>query len=155
MDNKKLKKESLVFKVLVVVSALVVLLLVPELSAEEKLKLDERPAVGGEWGYRPSEGTVSAVNPPSFSWRPQKGLTWEVTCTGNQPFRNLGSYWKDIEFNVYCTDQTFPAESPVWPAQIATTTLCKIFSYRFCLAPAGFSPGKKVSVFSSVFDYFK
>jgi hypothetical protein len=114
MDNKKLKKESLVFKVLVVVSALVVLLLVPELSAEEKLKLDERPAVGGEWGYRPSEGTVSAVNPPSFSWRPQKGLTWEVTCTGNQPFRNLGSYWKDIEFNVYCTDQTFPAGTYTW-----------------------------------------
>ncbi len=113
MVNKKLRKENVTLKVLAAVSALVVLLLVPGLSAAE-LTLDEKPAVGGEWGYRPSEGTVSAVNPPSFSWRPQKGLTWEVTCTGTQPFANIGFHWKDIEFNVYCPPQTFPAGTYTW-----------------------------------------
>jgi hypothetical protein len=72
MVNKKLRKENVTLKVLATVNVLVVLLLVPGLSAAEKLVLDERPVGGGEWGYRPSEGTVSAVNPPSFSWRPQK-----------------------------------------------------------------------------------
>jgi len=89
------------------------LLVVPGLAAE-KLTLDERPAVGGEWGYRPAEGAVSAVNPPSFSWRPQKGLTWEVTCTDTQPFANIGFHWKDIEFNVYCPPKTFPAGTYTW-----------------------------------------
>ena len=113
MVNMKLRKESLLFKLVVAVNVLVVLLLTSSLAAAE-LKLDEKPAVGGEWGYRPSEGTVSAVNPPSFSWRPQKGLTWEVTCTGTQPFANIGFHWKDIEFNVYCPPKTFPAGTYTW-----------------------------------------
>ena len=47
-------------------------------GAAQELKLDERPAEPEEWGYRPADGAVSQVNPPSFSWRPQPGLTWEV-----------------------------------------------------------------------------
>ena len=41
-----------------------------------QVNLDESPAQPGEWGYRPAAGGVSAVNPPSFSWRPQRGLTF-------------------------------------------------------------------------------
>ncbi|MCP4611529.1 MAG: DUF4962 domain-containing protein [Planctomycetes bacterium] len=80
----------------------------------QELKLDERPAEPGEWGYRPAGGSVSGVNPPSFSWRPQRGLTWEVSCSGNQPFANISFQWKDIEFNVYCPSKTLPSGSYTW-----------------------------------------
>ena len=36
----------------------------------QTLKLDERPAEAGTWGYRPDEGMASQTDPPSFSWRP-------------------------------------------------------------------------------------
>ena len=89
MVNKKLRIENVTLKVLAAVIALVVLLVVPGLAAVEYLTLDERPAVGGEWGYRPAEGAVSAVNPPSFSWRPQKGMTWEIECARDPKFRKV------------------------------------------------------------------
>ena len=66
--------------------------------------LDERIAEQGEWGYRPAEGAVSAVNPPSFVWRPQSGLTWQVECKSEQ-----GSIYtvENLEFNVHCPPQMF------------------------------------------------
>ena len=113
MANKKLRRENVRLKLMTTVNILLVLLFTSNLAAAE-LTLDEKPAVGGEWGYRPADCTVSAVNPPSFSWRPQKGLTWEVRCTGIQPFANIGFHEKDIEFNVYCPAQTIPAGTYTW-----------------------------------------
>ena len=113
MTNKKFRRKNVLLEVLGMMNVVAVLLIVPCLAAE-KLTLDERPAVGGEWGYRPGEGAVSAVNPPSFSWRPQKGMTWDVMCTGNQPYANIGFHWKDIEFNVYCPPQIFPQGTYTW-----------------------------------------
>ena len=113
MTNKKPGKENMTLTLMSIVNMLVLLLLAFDSLAAE-LTLDEKPAVGGEWGYRPADGAVSAVNPPSFSWRPQKGLTWEVRCTGIQPFANIGFHEKDIEFNVYCPAQTIPAGTYMW-----------------------------------------
>ncbi len=113
MTNKKPGKENMTLKLMMSINMLVLLLLISNLTAAE-LTLDEKPAVGGEWGYRPADGAVSAVNPPSFSWRPQKGLTWEVRCTGIEPFTNIGFHEKDIEFNVYCPAQTLPAGTYTW-----------------------------------------
>ena len=93
---------------------LVLFLVVSNPAAGQELKLDERPAEPGEWGYRPAAGSVSQVNPPSFSWCPQRGLTWEVVCSGNQPFANLSFRWKDIGFNVYCPSETLPSGSYTW-----------------------------------------
>jgi hypothetical protein len=90
------------------------MLFVSGTATGQELKLDERPAEPGEWGYRPAAGSVSHINPPSFSWRPQQGLTWEVVCSGNQPFANISFQWKDIEFNVYCPSETFPPGSYTW-----------------------------------------
>ena len=48
----------------------------------DALKLDETPAGEREWGYRPASQSVSAVTPPSFTWRPQKGIvSWELERT--------------------------------------------------------------------------
>jgi hypothetical protein len=38
----------------------------PSPAPAQSPALDESPAVEGEWGYRPGEGYVSRVNPPSF-----------------------------------------------------------------------------------------
>ncbi len=90
----------------------VLLLSMPGTSTGQELKLDERPAAPGEWGYRPA--AVSGVNPPSFSWRPQQGLTWEISCSGTQPYANISFQWKNIEFNVYCPSETFPPGIYTW-----------------------------------------
>ena len=60
-----------------------VLLAAATTKARADVPLDQRPAGPEEWGYRPAEESSSAVNPPSFSWRPQKGIvTWELECRG-------------------------------------------------------------------------
>ena len=114
MANKKLGRESISLKLFVMVNLFIGTVLLPGFAGAQKLALDEKPAVGGEWGYRPSEGTVSAVNPPSFSWRLQKGLTWEIKCTGTQPYANISFHWTDIGFNVYCPAQTLLAGTYIW-----------------------------------------
>ncbi len=114
MTDEKFRRENVPLKLLAAVNVVVLLLVAAGLAAGQRLALDERPAVPDEWGYRPTEGAMSAVNPPSFSWRPQKGLTWEVMCTGNQPYANIGLHWKDIEFNVYYPSKTLPAGTYTW-----------------------------------------
>ncbi|MCK4291574.1 MAG: DUF4962 domain-containing protein [Planctomycetes bacterium] len=87
--------------------ALVSLLLAQVPAAAVQRKLDERAAEPGEWGYRPGEGAVSQVNPPSFSWRPDTGLTWEIECARDAKFRKIEYRAKDIEFNVHCPPRAF------------------------------------------------
>ena len=71
------------------------------------IKLDESAAQPGEWGYRPGVGVVSQVNPPAFSWRPQRGIVWEVQCALDSGFsQNLYSA-EGISYNVHCPDRVF------------------------------------------------
>jgi len=112
--NSKYYSGKSITKGCLVSICLVLTLFMPGTKAGQELKLDERPAEPGEWGYRPAAGSVSQVNPPSFSWRPQQGLTWEVVCSGNRPYANLSFQWKEIEFNVYCPPQTLPSGSYTW-----------------------------------------
>lgn len=80
----------------------------------QELKLDELPAELGEWGYRPAAGEVSALNPPGFCWRPQKGLTWEIECAGDTEFANIEYNANSIEFNVHCPPRTFKPGTYSW-----------------------------------------
>jgi hypothetical protein len=78
-------------------------------------KLDETPAGPMEWGYRPAEGGVSETNPPSFCWRPQKGMVaWELECAGNPDFAEPEYHCTGIQFNVHCPPKTFPAGKLFW-----------------------------------------
>jgi len=79
---------------------------VPGLSSGQELKLDERPAEPGEWGYRPAAGAVSQVNPPSFSWRPQKETTWEIECARDARFRKVEYRVKNLKFTVHCPEES-------------------------------------------------
>ena len=79
------------------------------------LELDERPTVENEWGYRPAPGSVSATDPPGFSWRPQSGVVaWELEC------RPVGDAAKStysktgIALNVHCPPLAFKPGEYTW-----------------------------------------
>jgi len=93
---------------------IVSLLFVTGLAEAQKLTLDERPAEPGEWGYRPAAGAVSQVNPPSFSWRPQKEMTWEIECARDTKFNKVEYRVKNLEFNVHCPPRTFEPGTYTW-----------------------------------------
>jgi hypothetical protein len=84
----------------------------PGFGAE--LTINEHPAEPGEWGYRPAAGSVSQVNPPSFSWRPQNSLTWEIQCAHDSDFVKIEYLVSGIEFNVHCPPRTFEPGTYTW-----------------------------------------
>ena len=78
-------------------------------------KLDETPAGVNEWGYRPAAGGVSAVTPPSFSWRPQRGIvSWQVQCGRGSGFDGIEYRAEDVTFNVHCPARVFKPGTHTW-----------------------------------------
>ena len=102
------------FARILVVVLLGVLSFLPEVVIAEELVLDETPARGEEWGYRPADGVVSEVNPPSFSWRPQKGLTWELECALDTKFEKIEYRAENLQFNVHCPPRVFNPGTYTW-----------------------------------------
>ncbi len=94
--------------------AFVLLLVLTGPGTAQELKLDEWPAEPEEWGYRPADGAVSQVNPPSFSWRPQRDLTWEIECAGDTTFKKIAYRVDNVEFNVHCPPRTFEPGTYTW-----------------------------------------
>ena len=113
MKSKRKNFSNELFKSLT--GILFVLLILTAASAQEQtLKLDERPAEPGEWGYRPAADSVSQVNPPSFSWRPQAGMIWEIQCALDIEFKTIEYQASDLEFNVHCPPRSFKPGSYTW-----------------------------------------
>ncbi len=77
-------------------------------------KLDQRPAVGGEWGYRPADGDSPATNPPAFSWRPMKGIKWEIQIAADNRLADPVYTAENIEFNVHCPPETLQPGEYRW-----------------------------------------
>jgi len=93
----------------------VLLLSLPCLAFGAPLKLDESPARESEWGYRPAEDAVCDVNPPGFSWRPQRGIvSWEIECGRGAGFDAIEYRAEKIEYNVHCPPRTFPPGTYTW-----------------------------------------
>jgi hypothetical protein len=90
------------------------LLFIEGTAGGQELELDERAARPGEWGYRPADGSVSEVNPPSFSWRPQKGMRWELRVVGVAAAEQPAYHASDLEFNVHCPARTLPSGTYEW-----------------------------------------
>jgi hypothetical protein len=79
--------------------------------------LDERPAEEGTWGYRPEDGAVCEVTPPSFSWRPMKDIVaWELECARGERFDPSAVEYRaeGIGFSVHCPPRTFPPGKYAW-----------------------------------------
>ncbi|HID20829.1 MAG TPA: DUF4962 domain-containing protein [Planctomycetaceae bacterium] len=65
--------------------------------------VDDRGAKPGEWGFRPAQGVVSAVTPPAFVWRPQKGAkSYALQCSRSPSFQTIDYEVKHLEWNVHC-----------------------------------------------------
>ena len=114
MADKMFHIERVLCKLLFIAIVFALVLVVPGFAEGQELKLDERPAEPGEWGYRPAAGAVSQVNPPSFSWRPQKGLTWEIECARGARFRKVEYRVKNLKFNVHCPPRVFKPGTYTW-----------------------------------------
>ena len=114
MTEKKCQSERSLARLFTGPVGFALLLLVPALAAGQQLRLDERAAAPGEWGYRPADGAVSQVNPPSFSWRSQKGLTWEIQCARDAKFKEAEYRAKNLEFNVHSPPRVFRPGTCMW-----------------------------------------
>ncbi|MFP3904215.1 MAG: hypothetical protein ACLFWB_08260, partial [Armatimonadota bacterium] len=59
-----------------------------EATKEDLRRFDDTPASEGEWGFRPSQGEVTVVNPPSFVWRPQHAaIGYELQVATDDDFK--------------------------------------------------------------------
>ncbi len=93
----------------------VLLSVVPAACLAADLTLDEAPARDGEWGYRPAPEAVSEVTPPSFSWRPQRGIvSWELECDRGTGFDSVAYHASEIEFNLHCPTRAFAPGRYTW-----------------------------------------
>ncbi|MFC1563038.1 DUF4962 domain-containing protein [candidate division KSB1 bacterium] len=90
------------------------LIFIPILTGAQVLTLDETPADEGEWGYHPSQGSTSRINPPSFTWRPQENLTWEIECAANANFKNIEYRTQNLKYNVHCPTRVFEPGTYTW-----------------------------------------
>lgn len=79
-------------------------------------KPDETPTKEGEWGFRPGVGEVVSVNPPRFSWRPQKGkgVRYVVEASRDASFEEVEYTANGIEFNVHAPDRRFDPGEWAW-----------------------------------------
>ncbi len=100
-------------KVIFIATLLLSVVLLPAKAAQQ-LVLDEKPAVAGEWDYRPADGALSQVSPPSFVWRPQKDLQWELQCAKDKSFKDIEYHAANVQFNVHCPPQIFKPGIYVW-----------------------------------------
>lgn len=87
----------------------------PGLCEQVPPVLDERPVQPGEWGYRPDDNTESQIDPPAFSWRPQKEVvSWELEVATDPAFQRVVYQANDIEWNVHCPSQTLGPGKFFW-----------------------------------------
>ena len=93
--------------------SLLLLIISPSVQADP-LKLDESPARAGEWGYRPRADQILAVNPPSFVWRFQAGLTWEIQCASDSGFSTIAYGVKGLDLNGHCPPRVFSPGTYAW-----------------------------------------
>ena len=78
------------------------------------LELDESPAGPGEWGTHPRPDAILAVNPPSFVWRPQKGMLWEIQCAVEGKFSTPVYQALGLSWNVHCPAKPFLPGTYTW-----------------------------------------
>ncbi len=66
------------------------------------VQLDESPAVGEEWGFRPDNETVS-VDPPGFSWRPCIGAkSYTVEVARDAEFKDIAYTSDAVPWSAHC-----------------------------------------------------
>ncbi len=84
-------------------------------STPARLRVDERPAEPGEWGFRPREGERCVLTPPSFVWRPQRDArAYQLQCARDPEFKRVEYEVSGLEWNVHCPPRTFASGRWWW-----------------------------------------
>ncbi len=84
-------------------------------AAYAQAAFDDTSAAPGEWGFRPADGSVSATNPPSFSWRPQEGArVYALEVARDRAFADIVYEAQGVEMTVHCPPLILPAERLHW-----------------------------------------
>ena len=73
------------------------------------------PVVEGEWGYRPADGAVPAMNPPGFTWRPDlEAKSYAVQVAKDAAFRHLVYQKNDCAWSAHCPNAAFAPGAYHW-----------------------------------------
>ncbi|MFP4250091.1 MAG: DUF4962 domain-containing protein, partial [Armatimonadota bacterium] len=96
-------------------SAIVIAVMLVSAAAYAQVEFDDTPAGPGEWGFRPADGSVSATNPPRFSWRPQDGArAYVLEVARDEGFEDIVYEAQGVELTLHSAPVTLPAEQLHW-----------------------------------------
>jgi hypothetical protein len=74
----------------------------PAAAHAAALEVDETPAQVEEWGFRPDAGEAIALNPPRFSWRPQKPAAhYRLEVARDKDFEQVVYRAEELELTVH------------------------------------------------------
>ncbi len=83
--------------------------------AADAPKLNDAPGKPGEWGFRPADGSTSAMTPPGFTWRPQKSAaSYTIQCARDAAFKRVEYEAKGITYNCHCPPKALPGGEWYW-----------------------------------------
>ncbi len=83
--------------------------------ARAEILLEESPAKTGEWGFRPEQGALSAVNPPGFSWRPCDGAReYLLEVAREADFKDPVCVRDGIPWSAYCPEKPLDGGAYYW-----------------------------------------
>ncbi len=83
-------------------------------TTSHAFELDERAAVPGEWGFRPQPGAKVELNPPGFTWRPQKESSgYQLQISRDEEFQDV-VYDVETRWSAHCPSQTLPGGTLYW-----------------------------------------
>lgn len=78
-------------------------------------ELQERPAAGGEWGCRPDDGAIAAINPPSFTWRPENdAMAYDLEVAADSAFEQIVYAVDGTVWSAHCPDRVLPPGAYYW-----------------------------------------
>jgi len=79
------------------------------------LELDQRPAVQGEWGYRPFDRSTPVLNPPGFTWRPYENASfYHLQVSVSRKFNDLVYETPESLWSAHCPPVTFQPGKHFW-----------------------------------------
>jgi len=82
---------------------------------------DEAPAGPGEWGFRPADGKLSAVDPPGFVWRPQKeAQTYAIQVGRDRECTEVVEAAEGLTLNCHCPAEPLGAGTYYWRFRFTT-----------------------------------
>ena len=94
--------------------AFLAIIVAPALAADLS-RFDDAPGKAGEWGFRPAEGKATAVNPPGFAWRPQRGaVTYELEVARDADFKSVAYRAEKLVYDVHCPPKTLDGGAWFW-----------------------------------------